>query len=196
MEPIVSLFGRSLRQMIAAADEQGSGGDSIIGQILHQLGVDFQIVIIQIVGFLLLLMLLRKFLWGPAQAMLEQRRADISSTYDKLEEDKRQMEQLRSEYEQRLAQIESEARTKIQEALSEANAMREQITNDARRQGEELVARAQEQANLEREKALTELQTYVTDLTLAATERVLGENMNNERQRKLIQEFIENAEVR
>jgi F-type H+-transporting ATPase subunit b len=183
-------FG-SIRNLLAA-EGHGEGG----GGILEQLGISLDVLIIQAAGFLLLLWLMRRFFWKPVSAILENRRNDINNTYDKLESDRRSMEQLRADYEQRLAQIETEARERIQEALGEAQRMRDQILDDARRQGEELIARAQEQANLEREKLLTELQTHVTTLALSAAERVIGESLDTDRHRRLVQEFIDKAEVR
>lgn len=176
---------------LLGAAEGGKGGG-----LLELLGIDFNILIIQLVGFLVLLWVMTKFFWKPLNAMLEARRQDINATYDKIEADRRAMEQLRTEYEARLAQIEAEARERIQQAVGEAQQLRDQIIADARRQADDIVARAQEQAKLEGEKLRSELQTYVADLTLAATERLLREAMTDERHRRLVQEFIETAEVR
>ncbi|GIV08467.1 MAG: hypothetical protein KatS3mg019_0558 [Fimbriimonadales bacterium] len=178
-----------LTHLLAAAEGEGGG-------LLKLLGIDFNILIIQLVGFLVLLWVMTKFFWKPLGAMLESRRQDINATYDKIEADRRAMEQLRSEYEARLTQIEAEARERIQQAVGEAQQLRDQIVADARRQADELVARAQEQAKLESEKLRSELQTYVAELTLRTTERLLHEEMNDERHRRLVQEFIQTAEVR
>ncbi|MFT0751765.1 F0F1 ATP synthase subunit B [Synechococcus sp. RC10A2] len=176
---------------LLGAAEGGKGGG-----LLELLGIDFNILIIQLVGFLVLLWFMTRYFWKPINAMLEARRQDINATYDKIEADRRAMEQLRTEYEARLAQIEAEARERIQQAVGEAQQLRDQIVADARRQADDIVARAQEQAKLEGEKLRSELQTYVADLTLAATERLLREAMTDERHRRLVQEFIETAEVR
>lgn len=172
--------------------EGGHGG----GSILELLGIDFNILIIQIAGFLLLLWIMTRYFWKPINSMLEARRADINATYDKIEADRRAMEQLRADYEQRLAQIEAEARERIQRAVGEAQELREQILADAHRQADEITARAREQAGLEREKLTTELQEYVATLTLKATEQLLRETLDEERHRKLVREFIQQAEVR
>lgn len=179
----------SLPVMLGA--EGGHGGG-----ILELLGIDFNILIIQMVGFLLLLWVMTRYFWKPIQATLEARRADINATYDKIEADRRAMEQLRADYEQRLAQIEAEARERIQQAVGEAQELREQILADARRQAEEIVARAREQAELEREKLTTELQEHVATLALRATEHLLRETLDEQRHRRLVQEFIQQAEVR
>ncbi|MFN4032017.1 MAG: F0F1 ATP synthase subunit B [Fimbriimonadales bacterium] len=178
-----------LPNLLGAAEGEGGG-------LLELLGIDFNILIIQIVGFLVLLWVMAKFFWKPLGNMLESRRQDINATYDKIEADRRAMEQLRSEYEARLAQIEAEARERIQQAVGEAQQLRDQIVTDARRQADEIVARAQEQAQLESEKLRSELQTYVAELTLRTTERLLREEMTDERHRRLVQEFIQTAEVR
>lgn len=180
-----------LPNLIGAAGEHGGGGG-----ILELLGIDFNILIIQIVGFLLLLWLMTRYFWKPINQMLEARRADINATYDKIEADRLAMEQLRADYEQRLAHIEQEARERIQQAVGEAQQLRDQIIADARRQADDILARARQQAELEREKLLTELQTHVADLTLAATERLLRETLDEERHRKLVLDFIQRAEVR
>ncbi|MDW8051926.1 MAG: F0F1 ATP synthase subunit B [Armatimonadota bacterium] len=178
-----------LSHLIGAAESKGGG-------LLELLGIDFNILIIQIVGFLLLLWVMTKFFWKPIGAMLEARRQDINATYDKLEADRRAMEELRAEYEARLAHIEAEARERIQQAVGEAQQLREQIIADARRQAEEIIARAREQARLEGEKLRRELETYVAELTLRTTERLLREELNDERHRRLVQEFIQAVEVR
>lgn len=179
-----------LPSWLGAEGGHGSGG------ILELLGIDFNILIIQIVGFLLLLWVFTRYFWKPIYAMLESRRADINATYDKIEADRRAMEQLRADYEQRLNQIEAEARERIQKAVSEAQELREQILAEARLQAEDIVARAREQAELEREKLATELQEHVANLALRATEHLIRETLDEERHRKLVREFIQHAEVR
>lgn len=186
-----TLWTKGLAWSLAADDGHGGGGD-----LLSLLGIDFNILIIQGVGFLILLFILSKFLWNPMKAQLESRRQDIASTYDKIEADRAHMDRVRSDYEYRLAQIEIEAREKIQAAVSEAQKLREDILEEARKQGEEVVGRAQEQARLEQEKALTEMQTFVTDLALKATERLLNEEMNEPRHKRLVEEFIAKAGAR
>lgn len=188
MGSLLSLWRIESHLFLASA---GGGGG-----LLESLGITPQILVIQAVGFLLLLWLLWKFLWGPVHSILEARRQDIIQTYDKIEADRQEMERLKEEYEQRLAHIEMEARERIQTALQEAHQLRDQIIEEARHQGRELITRAQEQMRLEREKVLTELRTYVADLALSAAERVIRESLDEERHRRLIEEFIQTAEVR
>jgi F-type H+-transporting ATPase subunit b len=162
-----------------------------MGEIMHQLGVEPATIVVEMVGFVLLLVLLKRFLWSPVTGYLEQRQRDIAQTYDKVEQTRQEMERLRDEYEQRLANIEAEARAQIQQAVKEAQQVREQILAEARQQAEKMIRDAEEVIRYEREKALAEMRTQVVDLTLLATSRILQESVDDARHRKMVEDFID-----
>lgn len=162
-----------------------------MGEIMHQLGIEPSAILVEMVGFVLLLLLLKRFLWTPVTQYLEQRRQDIAHTYDRVEQTRQEMERLRAEYEQRLANIEAEARVQIQQAVKEAQQVREHILAEARQQAEKVVRDAEEVIRYEREKAFAEMRAQIVDLTLLATGKILQENMDSERHRKIVQDFIE-----
>lgn len=158
---------------------------------MHQLGIEPATIVVEMVGFVLLLLLLKRFLWVPVTRHLDSRQRDIAQTYDKVEQTRQEMERLRSEYEQRLANIEAEARAQIQEAVKEAQQVREQILAEARQQAEKMVRDAEETIRYERERALAEMRTQVVELTLLATSRILQESVDDARHRKMVEDFIE-----
>jgi F-type H+-transporting ATPase subunit b len=162
-----------------------------MGEIMHQLGIEPATIVVEMVGFVLLLVLLKRFLWTPVTSYLEQRQMDIAQTYDKVEHTRQEMERLRSEYEQRLASIEAEARAQIQQAVKEAQEVREHILAEARQQAEKMIRDAEEAIRYEREKALAEMRTQVVDLTLLATSRILQESVDDARHRKMVEDFID-----
>lgn len=158
---------------------------------MHQLGIEPATIVVEMVGFVLLLLLLKRFLWVPVTNYLEQRQRDIAQTYDKVEHTRQEMERLRSEYEQRLANIEAEARAQIQEAVKEAQQVREQILAEARQQAEKMIRDAEETIRYEREQALAEMRAQVVELTLLATSRILQESVDDARHRKMVEDFID-----
>ncbi len=167
-----------------------------MGEVLHQLGIEPAAIVVEMVGFVLLLLLLKKFLWGPVTNYLEGRQQEIASTYDKVEHTRQEMERLRDEYEQRLANIEAEARAQIQQAVKEAQQVREQILAEARQQAEKMIRDAEETIRYEREKAMEEMRLKVVDLTLLATSRILQESVDDARHRKMVQDFIDQVAMR
>ena len=143
----------------------------------------------------MLVWLLNKFLFNPICGLLAERRGSIQETYDKIEFDKQSMLQMKTDYEQRLAGIEAQARERIQNAIKEAEGMKNQILDEARAQAEQLRAANQQQLARDRQMIMIELRTQVADLALRASERLIGANLDDEKNRKLVQEFIDQVEV-
>ena len=159
-------------------------------ELLESLNIDPKAILVNILGFIALWFVLKKMVFQPIGKLLEERQHDITTTYDKLEADRRQMDALRSDYEHRLAAIEAEAREKIQAAIKDAQAAREQILHETNERSREMIARAEQEIQHEREQALITLRQQVVELAMNATTRVIGDSMDESRQRRLIDEFI------
>ncbi len=158
--------------------------------LLNSLNIDPRAILVNIVGFLLLLLVLRKMVFTPIGKVLAERQQDVNSTYDQLEADRRQMEALRTDYEQRLASIEAEAREKIQGAIKDAQAARDQIVQEAQGRSREMITRAEAEVAREREQAMITFRQQVVDLAMGAATKVIGDSLDETRQRRLIDEFI------
>ncbi len=158
--------------------------------LLDTLNVQPGAIAINVVGFLLLLLVAYKLVFKPISTVLTERQADISTTYDKIDSDRRQMEALREDYEKRLSGIEAEAREKIQSAIREAQAARDQIITDATGRSRELVSRAEREAEQERREAMVTLKKQIVDIALGATAKIIGDGLDETRQRQLIDNFI------
>lgn len=161
-----------------------------MGDILSSLNFNLNAFLVNIAGFLLLLWVLNRLLFKPVGGLLAQRQHEIAATYDKLEADRNQMETLRADYEQRLAGIEAEAREKIQNAIKDAQGARDQIVQEAQTRSREMITRAEAEVAREREQALITLRQQVVDLALNAATKVIGDGLDEARQRRLIDEFI------
>lgn len=145
--------------------------------------------------FLMLLPVIDMFYVSPLRTAIYERNTNLENTFSEAESLKQRMEELRTSYDQKLAAAEAEAREQIQAAINEANAMKAQILAEAKSQADELRSRVQEDMEREKRKMLVELRTHVVDLTLTATEKLIGQSMDEQKQRQLVAQFIENAEV-
>ncbi len=160
-------------------------------EILH---IDPKVLIVQTGAFILLLIVFKLFLFKPVLGILDARRSEIESEYQEAENRRREAEELKTNYEQRLSAIEEEARTRIAEALKEGQAMRDEILADTRVQSERIIARAQEEIQREREKVIHELRKHVTDLAVEAAGKLIEENLDDDKHRKLVAQFIDELE--
>ena len=161
-----------------------------MNQLMEQLGITLPLLLTQIVGFGILLFLLNRFMFKPIFGILDQRQADIKATYDQLDADRARMEDTRRQYEQRLANIEAEAREKIQAAVQEAQGLRDNLVADARQQAETIVSQGRNDSERERQAAFLEMRGQIVAIAMAAAGKVVGENLNDARQTKMVDDFI------
>lgn len=155
--------------------------------------VELSQLITHIVGFLIALVILKKYAWGPVLKMLDERRAkidgDIRAAENTLEEAKKDQEDLR----QQLKEIDATARAKTLEAINEAREIAADIKEDARAEGKELVERARQEIEREKAKAKVELKNTVVNLAVMGAEKLLSERMDDERNKKLVLDFIDDV---
>ncbi len=154
------------------------------------LDISWQALLIQIVGFLLLVAVMKKYLFGPIGGILEARQNDIQGTLDQIQRDRQAMETSRQEYEARLAAIEAEARDRIQNAIKEAQGMKDEIVGAARTEADRLVSHARDEIVREKQQALVELRTHVADLAVNAAGKILRRSVDDRTHRELVSDFI------
>jgi F-type H+-transporting ATPase subunit b len=151
---------------------------------------------ISALGVLLILFPAIKFFFiTPLAQAIGERTSYLERTFSEAEDLRNEMTKRKQEYEQRLAQTEANAREQIQAQIREATQLRQSLMAEASAKADELVKKASEEIALEKDKVMTQLRLEVVNLTLGATEKILGESMDDAKNRKLIQEFIEKAEV-
>ena len=159
--------------------------------IVNTLGIDFKSIIIQGVGFLILLFVLKKFLFGKISAMIKARTDEVKNTYEKTEKDRLAAEQLMQEYQKKLTDAEAEAARRVQEAINEGNRISENIVKHAKEEVEQIRVKAQESIEQERKKALTEIRNQVVTLSILASSKIIQQSISQKTAEKLVDDFIE-----
>jgi len=159
--------------------------------ILDSLGVNFKAIIVQAVGFLILLFILKKYLFGRISAMLKERSEGVKNEYTKIENDKVEAERLRIEYQRKLSEAEAEAVKRIQEAVNEGSRVSEEIIKRAKEEIEWMKVKAQEGIDQERKKALADIRNQVVTLSILASSRLIRQSISVQTAEKLVDDFIE-----
>ena len=159
--------------------------------ILNTLGVNIKAIIIQAVGFLVLLFVLKKYLFGKISAIIKERSEGVKNVYAKIENDKAEAERLRIEYQRKLSDAETEAVKRIQEAVNEGSRVSEEIIKRAKEEIELMKVKAKEGIDLERKKALADIRNQVVTLSLLASSRLIRQSISSQTAEKLVDDFIE-----
>ena len=159
--------------------------------ILNTLGVNIKAIIIQAVGFLVLLFVLKKYLFGKISAIIKERSEGVKNVYAKIENDKAEAERLRIEYQRKLSDAETEAVKRIQEAVNEGSRVSEEIIKRAKEEIELMKVKAKEGIDLERKKALADIRNQVVTLSILASSRIIRQSISSQTAEKLVDDFIE-----
>jgi F-type H+-transporting ATPase subunit b len=153
--------------------------------------VDIRQVLTQILGFLLMVWILRRYAWGPVIGMLEARREKIAGEFKEADRQKVEALELKARYDTELKGIEAQARQRIQDAVAEGQRIAAEIKAQAHQDATARLERAADDIAREREKAKEILKEQVIGLSLRTAEKILRQKLDDPAQRKLAGEFID-----
>ncbi len=147
-------------------------------------------VVIAAVNFGLFLVLLWVFALKPVAKLLDDRQARIEQGLKDAEQARRDREQAEAERVAALAEARKEANDILARAQRLAQETRDADIAATREELDRMRERATGEIDAEKQRAIAELRGEVADLALQAAERVVGESMSGERQRRLVKEFL------
>lgn len=163
--------------------------------LIEQLGLNLRTTFVTIGSVGLMFPLVQMLFIEPLKQALDDRTKRLEDTFAEADSLKQTMTEMKESYETKLQASESEARQKIQDALAEAQEMRSRIVDEAKAQAEQIKEDTSEEMRRERERMLLDLRSHVVDLTMTATRKVIGESIDEAKQRELVERFIDTAEV-
>ncbi len=140
--------------------------------------------------FLSLMLLLRRFAWGPITKALDEREVKIQSSIDQAGKALEEARQIQADNDKARRQSEADAQRILRDARETAEKLRGEEVEKTKAQLRHLQESAQAEIERERDAALETLRHEVADLAIQAAERVLGASVDGSRQRKLVDDFL------
>lgn len=142
------------------------------------------------VTFGLLLVLLRKFAWGPITSALSQRETTIAESIAQAEKALAEAKQLQADNTKARREAEAQAQAILREAREEAERLRGEEVDKTRSQIQQMQDAAQAEIAREKQSALDSLRAEVADLAVQAAEKILRANLDADRQKKIVSDFL------
>ncbi len=155
--------------------------------------LQWKALLTQVVGFLVVLWLLRKYAWDRLLSFIEKRRETIAAEFESIEKTRGEADTLRRKYEEELSGIEATRRARIQEAAHEASGIASQIREDARREAVEMRAKAGQDIGMEMDKANAAFRNQMVEAVITATEKLIRQRLDDAQHRRLINEFLDDV---
>lgn len=157
---------------------------------MENLGLNLGFLIVQVLSFGIIFVALRAWVYRPILNMLEKRRQTIAQGL----EDARIAAEARENAELEASKVLAEAQRKADDILRHANERAGALGKEVKAAAEADIAKMREAARaeieIERNRILGDLRNQVVTLTIAATQKLIGESLTQERQRALLQEFF------
>lgn len=150
-------------------------------------------VVVSIVNFLVILYLLRRYLWGPLTATLDERAARIREGLAAADEARAERERMTVEVDRLLANARQEAQQIADRTTKAAEAAAADIRNQAKAEGDHIRERARADAAQLHDQALAQLRSEVAGMVVLAASKVLGREVNAGEHRTLIERSIDEA---
>ncbi len=158
------------------------------------LTVNIQLIIAQIVTFLVGLFLLWLVAYKPILGVFRRRADKIRQDLEAAAAARAEMEAIKSQYDKEMATLAEKAQQIVQQAAHAGQQARDDLLGQARNQGQELLRQAAERIAIEKAKALKELRQEVVALSLQIAEKAIGQAMTAELQQRLIDQTLDQME--
>lgn len=142
----------------------------------------------QVISFVIVALLLKKFAYGPVLNVLEERRQRIQEGLLNADKIKQQLAEAEQRHAEILAQANAQAQKMIDEARVSASTVSERKQQEAIAAAEQIVVKAQEAARIEREREMAELKRQLGRLVVETTSKVTGKVLTSDDQRRLQEE--------
>ncbi len=148
------------------------------------------LIIWTIISFFLLLALLWKVAFPQILKAMKKREETIRQQLEETQKTKKEAESLLEEYKRQLAEARSEAQKIINDGKSLGENMRKEIVQKAQQESNQIVKRAQEEIELQKQKAILELQEKIADLSIMAASKIINKSLDTEDHRRLVEDYI------
>lgn len=145
---------------------------------------------------IVLYILLRIFLFKPINKIKDERSRTIQNDLDSARRAKEDAEGLKQQYEDSISEAKEEANKIIMKAHEDAESERAAIIRRSQEEAAQIVADADKTIENERKRVMRQAQSQIADLAIEAASKIIGENVDDEKNRRLVDKFLSEEEGR
>jgi F-type H+-transporting ATPase subunit b len=149
-----------------------------------------------IIAFGFTFFVLRRFAFGPVQRIIDQRRDRIREALDEADKARQEARQLRELTAKEREEAKADREQILEESRRQAQALFQQARQNADEDLRERLEKNQEELEAENRRIQAQIRRDVVELTLLAAEKVTGKTLDADDQRRLIDETIEELDVK
>ena len=152
--------------------------------------INFGLMFWTITTFVIVLIVLKKFAFGPIQRTLDERRSAIAADIDAAEQARQEAQAALAEYRAALAESRKEATKIVEDGRRTAEEQRRAAVAEIEAEKQRQLERARQEIAAETRQSLQTIKTQMAELTVAAAEKVVRARMDETEQRRLVEEAL------
>jgi F-type H+-transporting ATPase subunit b len=163
-------------------------------KVMESIGIDWKILIPQIINFLVLLIIMRVLLYKPILKILGDRKSNIENSLALAEKTKKEAEELEIKNLEKIKLVKLEALKIIEDSRNtiqtESKTLKEKATSEAA----EIIKKAHSETEFERQKMISSLKKELAELVLLVTGKLTKKTVEVSVQRQLVDDVIKDLE--
>jgi F-type H+-transporting ATPase subunit b len=159
-------------------------------EIINNFGIEPMLLAAQIVNFLIILFILKKFLYKPVLEMLKKREDTIKEGIKQAEDSKLALENALEEEKKILKKAQDQAKKILEDAKNQSGAVAKDIEENARIQSEKILEDAKKQIDQDTKEAEKRLTARVNSMSIEILQKSLKEMFSEKEEKKLIDRAI------
>ncbi len=177
---------------LAVAESGAEAGKTGLLETFH---VSWPYFIAQLINFIIVILVLKKFAFGPIQGILEQRKNRIAEGEEKLKRIEQQLADSEKSTQEAIDKANAEAQRLITEAQENAASLTEKRAQEAAASAQSILTKAQEAAKAEQGAMRAELKKEFGRLIASTTASVTGKVLNEDDKKRINEEALSSVEA-
>ena len=154
------------------------------------IGINFWTAFFVLMNTLAIFFVAKKFLFVPVKNMIDSRQKEIDAMYDAAGAAKESAQALENEYKEKVAQAQQTSDRMVKDAVARGQNRQDEIISQANAEARAILDKAAADIAQEKKKALNDAKNEISELAMAIAEKVVGRELNDVDQAKLVDEFI------
>ena len=163
---------------------------------ITDIGINIPLLVGQLLSFILLLTILRLFVYAPVLKLLDERRERIREGLSAAERGREQAVEAERQAQAQIEAARREGQNIVAQAQQVANRLQEEARQQAQQQQEAMLERARAEIQMERDSAIAHLRREFADMTIAAAEKVIGQSLDRSAHQRLIEQALAESSFR
>jgi F-type H+-transporting ATPase subunit b len=153
--------------------------------------IDPSTVIGVLINTLILFLLFKHFLFAPVNKIIEERKSQVSKTYEDADAALEKARNMETEYTGKLAAAKDESAEIVKAASKKAQLRSDEIISKAKDEAQGIITKANADIERERKRAVNQIKDEISDIAVNIAGKVIGKEVSSdEEQDRLIDEFI------